>query len=680
MSSADKIHRIHRLYAVSSGINQAIVRIADETLLYEEACRIAVEDGGLLMAWVGLASVPGETLRVVARWGRDDGYLDAIQVTTDASDLAGRGPGGEAFRTGRPAVCNDIETGGQFFGSREQALARGFRSCGAFPIRVSGQSVGVFLVYAAEPGYFDADELSLLTALADNFSFAVQARQRDVQRRQAEAALRASEARLRALINAEPECVKTISLDARVLDINPAGLRAIEAPSLEAVRGLPVLGFIHPEDQSDYRTLHDRVAAGGNGQLEYRALTRSGAVRWMDNHSVPLRAEDGSVDSVLSVSRDVTARKAAEDETRQLAARLAETLESMTDALVTVDPQWRFTYINREAERVLKRPRHELLGANMWVEFPDGKGSIFEQQYQRAIREQRTVEFEDFYEPLGAWLEVHACPSPQGLTIYFRDASARHEAQDEILRLNAELEQRVGERTAQLEAANRELSAFSYSVAHDLRSPLAAISGFQHALEQSLGDAVTDKMHHYLARMRAGLAQTQDMIDALLALSRVSRAELRWESMDLVPLARAAFDACRQHDSGRQALLQVPDQIRVWGDPRLLQLVMDNLIGNAWKFSAHTDCAVISVAVEQGANGEAVFRVSDNGVGFDMTYADKLFGAFQRLHRQDEFPGTGIGLANVWRIVSMHGGRVWGESAPGQGATFRFTLGRHAPE
>jgi signal transduction histidine kinase len=225
----------------------------------------------------------------------------------------------------------------------------------------------------------------------------------------------------------------------------------------------------------------------------------------------------------------------------------------------------------------------------------------------------------------------------------------------------------------ELEQANQELEAFSYSVSHDLRAPLRAVDGFSKALLMQQGDRLDEQGKAHLARVRAAASRMSGLIDALLELSRVSRGVLRRETVNLSELAQSVFDDLQRRSPERQVSFEVEPDLTAQADPRLMHAVFENLLGNAWKFTEGRAPAQIRVGTLSGAS-EPTFRISDNGAGFDMNYADKLFQAFSRLHAQSEFEGTGIGLATVQRIVSRHGGRVWAEGVPGSGATFYFNL------
>jgi len=214
-------------------------------------------------------------------------------------------------------------------------------------------------------------------------------------------------------------------------------------------------------------------------------------------------------------------------------------------------------------------------------------------------------------------------------------------------------------------------------VSHDLRTPLSAIDGFSSMLAKDIraGGMTPARGQHYLTRIRAGVGQMGELINALLSLAQVSKTSLRWDSVSLSVLAQEVLNGYHEREPGRSVQWQVAPDVQVQGDARLLRQVLDNLLGNAWKFSAGQPQTRITFGREPGGDGQEVYVVRDNGAGFDMAYSEKLFGAFQRLHTVTEFEGTGIGLATVHRIVTRHGGKVWAESAPGQGASFYFTLG-----
>ncbi|MBI5543209.1 MAG: hypothetical protein HY901_04935 [Deltaproteobacteria bacterium] len=226
----------------------------------------------------------------------------------------------------------------------------------------------------------------------------------------------------------------------------------------------------------------------------------------------------------------------------------------------------------------------------------------------------------------------------------------------------------------ELARANKDLEAFSYSVAHDLRAPLRSIDGFSLALVEDFGDKLEPEARGYLERVRAAAQRMAQLIDDLLLLSRITRAELRRQRVDLADLARAIAAELQAREPGRRVMFQVAQALEVEADPQLMRVVMENLLGNAWKFTSKRERATIEVGVG-GEEGARHFFVRDDGAGFDMAHVERLFRPFQRLHSAAEYPGTGIGLASVQRIVSRHGGRIWATGAPNAGATFSFTLG-----
>jgi light-regulated signal transduction histidine kinase (bacteriophytochrome)/HAMP domain-containing protein len=253
------------------------------------------------------------------------------------------------------------------------------------------------------------------------------------------------------------------------------------------------------------------------------------------------------------------------------------------------------------------------------------------------------------------------------------EVAERGRAEREILALNNELERRVRERTAELESTNRELESFCYAVSHDLRGPLRAIDGFSQALLQDCAPQLSEEGRRYLGRVRASAQRMSQLIEDLLTLSKASRGELTRLEIDVGDLARQVAADLAQRNPGRKVEVNIWDGMRDEADPRLLRAALENLIGNAWKFTANAEKPRIEMGCLRDGERTTYF-VRDNGAGFDMAYADKLFGAFQRLHSESEFPGTGIGLATVQRIVHRHGGRIWASAVPDKGATFFFTL------
>jgi light-regulated signal transduction histidine kinase (bacteriophytochrome) len=243
----------------------------------------------------------------------------------------------------------------------------------------------------------------------------------------------------------------------------------------------------------------------------------------------------------------------------------------------------------------------------------------------------------------------------------------------QLTEANEVLESRVAERTRELASSNEELEAFSYSVSHDLRAPLRTIDGFSLALEEDFAEKLDAQGRDYISRVRNGVQRMGTLIDSLLQLSRVTRSDVQRERVDLSQLATLVFREIQVGDREREINWIAQPGVMVEVDPRLMRIALENLIGNAWKFTARTPDATITFG-SSSQNGKAVYFLRDNGAGFDMNYVDRLFTAFQRLHGEREFKGSGIGLATVSRIIRRHHGSIWAEGEPGKGATFFFTL------
>lgn len=371
---------------------------------------------------------------------------------------------------------------------------------------------------------------------------------------------------------------------------------------------------------------------------------------------------------------------------RDSEARFANIVNLATDAIISVDEEQRILIFNCGAERIFGYTAAEMLGQTLDKLLPQRYAEVHRQHLRQFAAESQTARHmnrrPDIFGRRKDGSEFFAEASisramenaRQVFTVSLRDISARRQAEEEIRQLNVNLEQRVLERTTELQAANRELEAFSYSVSHDLRAPLRAIDGFSQAVLEDYADKLDDQARDYLNRVRGATQRMGHLIDDMLALARVTRAGMRRGTVDLSALAADVIAELQKSEPARKVDWHIESGLVAQGDAQLLRVALGNLLGNAWKFTGKTASAKIEFGTLRNVGGAADFFVRDNGAGYDMTYADKLFGAFQRLHLISEFPGTGIGLATVQRIVHRHGGRVWAEGAVGKGATFYFTL------
>lgn len=374
-----------------------------------------------------------------------------------------------------------------------------------------------------------------------------------------------------------------------------------------------------------------------------------------------------------ALQAEVVRREHAETRFRSL-------LEAAPDAIVVADHRGRIILVNARMKEIFGYERSELMGQQIDLlvregfrqKYIDGRNDVTSQAGVRATEEE--IELCGLHKD-GSEFPIEITYSPlsteEGTLILsaIRDITQRKRKEEAIQHLNQEL----ARRNADLVAANHELESFSYSVSHDLRAPLRAIDGFSLALLEDCNDQLPEDGKADLARIRSAATRMGQLIDDMLRLSRIVRSEIRFESVDLSKIVHEVASDLRALEPDRVADIRISPEMKVQGDRHLLRVMIENLLGNAWKFTSKREGARIEVGL-QPQNTEDVFFIRDNGSGFDMRYADKLFGVFQRLHSEKDYPGTGVGLATVQRIVNKHSGRIWAESKVDQGTTFYFSL------
>jgi len=422
-------------------------------------------------------------------------------------------------------------------------------------------------------------------------------------------------------------------------------------------------------------------------------MTAKGRRIWVRSIGEAVRDASGKIVRIQGAFQDIT-----QGRMEQAQLRLLETAVSrLNDIVVITEAQPfdasgpRIVFVNDAFERRTGYSRDDAIGSTSRLLWGPNTQHAELDRIRAAMEKWQAVRAEIvIYTKAGKelWLETDIAPiaDESGKFTHWvaveRDITERRRQQEEILSLNSELEQRVLQRTTQLATANRELESFAYAVSHDLRSPLNTIHAFSQLLKKLDAENVSEKGRHYLDRIGAGVEQMGELIEGLLTLAHLSREEIKSEHVDLSAIARMVEADHRKREPQRQVQVRmhIQDGLSAHGDPRLLSAVFQHLLANAWKFTSRKPMARIDVGCAPGTDGDAIFFVRDNGAGFDMAFAHKLFGTFERLHSPGDFPGTGIGLATVKRVIERHGGRVWAESRLNEGAAFYFTLNRTAME
>ena len=467
----------------------------------------------------------------------------------------------------------------------------------------------------------------------------------DAQRMREE---RAAEARFKDLVEAAPDALVIVDQDGVIQRVN------VQTENL----------FGYTRDELVGRQVDMLLPENWRTEQQMHGFTKDGRDFPVEIKLGPVQTENGVL--ISAAIRDVTERRKLEEQR----FRLASIVDSAADAIIGTNLDGNITSWNAAAEKLFGYTASEIIGTNVAILVPPQREAEKEQimeavshgdvQHADTVRRRKD----------GSNVDVSVTRSPvhdSGGVLIGHSKSVRDITQRRLA------EASLAKAKDEAVTANRELEAFSYSVAHDLRAPLRGMNGFAQVLIDQYADKLDADGRDWLEEIKLNARRMGELIDALLSLSRVTRSALHRERVDLSAMVRAAFARLAQADPNRNVELVVERQLDVEADPTLTRALVENLVGNAWKFSANNSSPKIEVGLAQ-KNGESAFFVRDNGAGFDMAFANKLFTAFQRLHAVTEFPGTGIGLATVQRIVHRHGGRAWAEGEVDVGATFYFTL------
>lgn len=503
------------------------------------------------------------------------------------------------------------------------------------------------------------------------------------ERVQALDSLKRSQELLRLITDTAPALISYVDTHFRYRQTNLAYEQWFGVP-VEEIFGQTVQDVIGDAAWSKVGHRFERATAGEAVSFEEEVPYRVGGDRWVSVNLNPDVAPDGQVRGIVILVIDITDRKRAEHQLVEQRHRLAGIVDSAMDAIISIDATQRIALFNKAAEAMFQCSAQEAIGTSIERFIPGrfrANHASHVARFGRTGETSRTmgrlgnvygVRSDGREFPIEASISQIEIQGEKLFTVILRDISTRLAAENEIRRMTAELEARVEARTAELKEANRELETFAYAVSHDLRAPLRAISGFTRMLGTNYSDCFDDAGRQYLEHVIDGARRMGDLIEGLLQLSRSSRGEFVRKRVDLSGLANKIVSELAAADPGRKVRVEIEEGLEADGDPRMLEALLRNLLDNAWKYSSRKEEALIRFHCE----GTQPFRfcISDNGAGFDMAHAEKLFEPFRRLHKQGEFAGIGIGLATVQRIVHRHGGEIAAEAMPGEGAIFCFTL------
>ena len=664
-----QIRFLNRVLRTLTAVDQVLVEVHHRETVLRRTCEEIVSTGGFLAAWIGVPDAEGR-IAPAASAGAFAGYLEEVRITTDAGPL-GRGPVGTAFREGRTVVIDDWESDPTVEPWREAAARRGFRSGASCAVRTGETTIGVLTLYADRAGAFTPEAVLLLEDLARDLGLALELIEAGERRRSAEESLAASEARYRRLFEDNPGPMWVFDVASlRFLAVNEAAV-SLYGYSRDEFLGMTLREIRPAEDEAalrvDVQVPRTRIRSSG----PWRHRTKDGRTLLVEVVTHDVTFEERPARLVLV--NDVTERVRAEEKLRAF-------FDSGMVGAFLADASGRLTAANDEFLRIVGRTPADLeegalswrgLTPPEWIEVDVARSA---EALERGVC---TPYEKEYLRKDGSRVPVLVGFALVGETreesvAFVLDLRERKAAEEEVRRLNSDLEARVERRTEELVAKSRELESFAYSVSHDLRAPLRAIDGFSRMIEEDHAAGLDGEGRRLLGVVRDAARRMGRLIDDLLAFSRAGRQDLKRTRVDVGELVREVLREVLSEEERGRTDLEIGELPPVEADAPLLRQVFVNLLSNAVKFSATR--ARRSIAIRgRREDARVVYDVVDNGVGFDMKFAGKLFGVFQRLHGR-EFDGTGVGLALAERIVSRHDGSISAWAEPDRGARFTVSI------
>ena len=494
------------------------------------------------------------------------------------------------------------------------------------------------------------------------------------ERKEAEETLKRSEEKYRTIVETATEGIWICDTDARTIFVNKR-MAEMLGYSEEEMMGKTAYAFMDQGSRELAKFNLDRRIHGDRDMYEQKYIRKDGSTLWAIASAAPMLDKGGKVIASLGMIMDITERKKAEIALGESERRYRDLFSNMAEEVHfwKLDRDeggriktWRLVDVNPPALKTWGRLNvEEIRGKTTDEIFGPGSTEHFMPVVQKIMTEGTPYSYEDYFPNLNKYFRFTSVP----LGEYFITTGA------DITDIKQN-EKSIGRYAEELASSNQELEAFSYSVSHDLRAPLRSMSGFSRMLLEDYGKKLDAQGRDYLDRIESSGQLMNQLVDDMLRLSRIGRAEMKFEAVNLSDLVQSIAEELRSTQPKRDSEFIIQSDVIAEGDKALLKILLHNLLENAWKYTAKVERAMIEFCAIE-TNGKIVYSIKDNGAGFDMTYRDKLFKAFQRLHSSADYPGTGIGLAIVQRIVNRHGGRTWAEAKVGAGATFYFTLQRN---